>query len=76
MSRDITLRYGFNRRIARSNEPGTCLWCGKPLRKTRYDTEGNRGDYADNAFCGLRCGYSFGVTFASLGKRLNERIEE
>jgi len=28
------------------------------------------GDYGDNAFCGLRCGYSFGVSFAALGKRL------
>lgn len=34
------------------------LWCGE------------YGDYGDNHFCGLRCGYQFGVRFANLGKIL------
>jgi hypothetical protein len=32
-----------------------------------------RGDYGDNAFCGLRCGYAFGVTMAGHGHRIAPR---
>ena len=28
------------------------------------------GDYGDGHFCGLRCGYRFGVRLANLGSRL------
>lgn len=79
MSDEIKLRAHVYRRggdprdeIHRTNEPGTCLWCGKKLRKSKIHNGAFKGDYSDNAFCGLRCGYSFGVTFASLGRRLKE----
>lgn len=57
-----------------------CLWCGRRLRSPKHATaaevkEGHRGDYADNAFCGLRCGWAFGVTAARLGLRLEPREE-
>lgn len=51
-----------------SNEEGTCLWCGRKLRKERF---GQRlGDYGDGHFCGLRCAYQFAVRMARLGERL------
>jgi hypothetical protein len=61
----------------RTNKAGTCLYCGRRLRKAPapYGAEGYRGDYADNAFCGLRCGYSFGVALAAHGRRLVETTE-
>jgi hypothetical protein len=66
----INLQYIFVRdeEMQRSNEPLTCLWCGKKLRKSKHMDE--RGDYGDNAFCGLRCGYSFGVAMEKNGHRL------
>jgi hypothetical protein len=30
------------------------------------------GDYGDGHFCGLRCGYRFGVRLANLGSRLKK----
>lgn len=61
--------------------PGCCLWCGRKLRLSSASSNegivardpsavGSRGDYGDNAFCGLRCGYLFGVRLAVLGRRL------
>lgn len=53
--------------------PGCCLWCGSRLRAPKGPpalTKGYRGDYADNAFCGLRCGYHFGLKLAIFGRRL------
>ena len=47
-----------------------CLYCGRTLRRTSHAEEARQGDYGDNAFCGLRCGYMFGVAFASFGHRL------
>lgn len=65
---------------------GTCLWCGRKLRqkwtwdwnkaghdvikesrRKRYDKP---GDYGDGFFCGLRCGYDFGVSMAGFGRRV------
>jgi len=40
-----------------------CRWCGTPLRLFRWRANyENRvyGDYGDNLFCGLRCGYEYG----------------
>lgn len=76
---EIALRYRLARRdtIARTGEPGTCLWCGRKLRASSgpFAIAGHRGDYADNAFCALRCGYSFGVWAARLGFRLAPRSD-
>jgi hypothetical protein len=74
----IGLRYNFTkaRGIQRTNLPGTCLYCGARLRAAKSYLLNGRGDYGDNAFCGLRCGYSFGVVLASLGQRLAPRNDE
>jgi hypothetical protein len=58
-----------------SNDLGTCRWCGRKLRPYPYRDEPwaqgqELGGYGDNHFCGLRCGYEFGLRFAELGKRL------
>lgn len=52
------------------NKP-TCLHCGKPLRRFSNrnepywkDKKMEWGDYGDGAFCGLRCGYRYGVEAA------------
>ncbi len=75
--------YRFRQIISRTNEPGTCLWCGRKLHKhfsrdwpinqlhpSESKTLDGYGDYADNAFCGLHCGYEFGISMAAGGKRL------
>lgn len=89
-----------------SNEPDTCIWCGKKLRHRQvtakmtvgdakakghklsrtqqsmkddwhvevvigYKEKG--GDYVDGHFCGLRCGYMFGVAMADNGRRLQPK---
>jgi hypothetical protein len=42
------------------NRPGTCRWCGDPLR--REEPEYERGGYrANGLFCSLRCGYQWAV---------------
>lgn len=68
---DIALRIHWihNRVGHRTNAPGTCLWCGRKLRKSQIHPE-EKGSYGDNAFCGLRCGYSFGVCLAKAHYRL------
>src|SRR5688572_4901824 len=69
-------RPGLPRPFNPSGEAGTCLWCGDPLRAHwRVTADDNLqpegyGEYADNAFCGLRCGYAFGVEMAMRGRRL------
>lgn len=40
----------------------------KAERKFRYDKPGG---YGDGHFCGLRCGYMFGVEIANQGTRLH-----
>lgn len=60
---------GHKKTVKRTNAHGTCLWCGSKLR--RHVFEKNReGGYADNAFCGLRCGYRFGLALAAARYRL------
>ena len=55
--------------FAASNKRGTCVWCGHDLRTCPRDRN-KRGEYGDNLFCNLRCGYQFGLTLARAGKRL------
>jgi hypothetical protein len=64
------------------SEPEPTLPEGARVRKRREpkgSTEGcleyvvagqPAGDYRDGHFCGLRCGYAFGVRLADLGNRL------
>lgn len=76
--KEIKLRTHWRHpKIRRTNDEGTCIWCGRKLRLKLYNnTQENRGDYMDNAFCGLRCGYSFGVALASHGYRLQPRSDD
>lgn len=69
--------------LIRTNVEGSCLWCGATLKPARahdellarvgLDAVKVVGDYGDGRFCGLRCGYAFGVWAAHLGFRLAER---
>jgi hypothetical protein len=51
-----------------------CLECAKPLRRYKYDdvkpfsdgTLREWGDYADNRFCGLRCGWRWACAHAPM----------
>lgn len=70
---DIRIRMAVAPVSNPSNTPSTCLWCGRRLRRPRHVLREHLGDYGDNAFCGLRCGYAFGVTFAGFGHRLQPR---
>lgn len=63
------------RKVKRTNAAGTCLYCGRKLRR-RYPEWVELGPYRDNAFCTLSCGYGFGKAAAHLGFRLAERAEE
>lgn len=71
------------RKLNRTNEPRTCLWCGAKLRpqyETVYNTETHRwdrtervigyGPYREGFFCTLTCGYRFGRAMAKAGGRL------
>lgn len=60
-----------------------CLNCGKPLRRFRYrDTEHNvgkgreYGDYGDNHFCGLTCGYRWSIAMLARDSPLSVRLHE
>jgi len=68
--RDIDLRGGGCQRFGASNTDRTCLWCGRTLKRHRWARTPHLGDYQDDAFCTLRCGYAFGVNAARLGLRL------
>ena len=76
-----------------SNQPGTCLYCGRRLRwvkqvftpglrgelippSQRPNLYAKPGDYGDGFFCGLRCGYQFGVLAAEHGKRFEKKTRE
>jgi hypothetical protein len=52
-----------------------CLGCGKPLRRFKFDgktyddgTPREWGDYGDNRFCGLSCGWSWACGHAPMPK--------
>lgn len=86
-----------------TNKPGTCLWCGRKLRRRtlpirtgdvvppgyhltgRLSTDAwgheqvtvaadKSGDYQDDHFCGLRCGFRYAQRIADLGDRLEEFV--
>ena len=52
-----------------------CLHCGKPLRRYKWEakafndgTPREWGDYGDQRFCGLRCGWSWACRHAPMPK--------
>ena len=65
------------RECGATNEPETCIWCGRKLRGKKtwlFERYGKLGDYADGYFCTLRCGYDFGLTLATKGERLRPKV--
>lgn len=71
----------------KAEEPGyfDCRGCGHQCRGEHSRTIIKRtpvyegaaaGDYGDNAFCGLHCGYAFGVSMAGLGRRFQSVVEQ
>jgi hypothetical protein len=53
-----------------------CLDCGKPLRRFKWEdrafadgTPREWGDYGDNRFCGLRCGWGWACAHAPMPKK-------
>ena len=60
-----------------NNADGACLWCGRQLRVKVHPAIQEkfplRGDYRDGAFCGLRCGYAFGIAAAIAGHRFTAK---
>jgi len=57
--------------------PGTCRWCGRTLRAYWHDRKEpiekrRRGDYGDGMFCGLRCGYLYGLAAIKVGTILEK----
>lgn len=60
----------------RTNQIGTCLFCGTKLSPYPYPDNTDQvplRDYADNAFCRMRCAQRFGQHAARLGFRLQAR---
>jgi hypothetical protein len=57
-----TLSCNYGKPYGYQGKPGTCRWCGDPLR--REDAGDKRGGYRDNGHvCTLRCGYQWAVAF-------------
>lgn len=53
-----------------TNEPGTCLWCGRKVRMAGVKSDRPHypnGPYFDTKDCGL----AFATRMAELGKRFN-----
>jgi hypothetical protein len=70
------LKYPKEQRAAATTPRPNCLDCGKPLRRFKWDdrkfadgTPREWGDYGDNRFCGLRCGWSWACGHAAMPKK-------
>ena len=73
---ESNLRHPKERRPPATTQRPNCLHCGKPLRRYKYDakvfndgTPREWGDYGDNRFCGLRCGWSWACRHAAMPKK-------
>ena len=60
------IRHPKDQRAPATTPRPDCLHCGKPLRRYRFDgmlfndgTPREWGDYGDQRFCGLRCGWNW-----------------
>lgn len=67
---DAAARLNSNGRLSRLHE--RCSRCGADAPRDNLVPNDSRtfGDYGDGAFCGLRCGYAFGVAATKSGARL------
>ena len=70
------LRHPKEQRAPAATPRPDCLYCDKPLRRYKYDakpfddgTPREWGGYADNRFCGLRCGWSWACRHAPMPKK-------
>lgn len=69
------IRHPKEQRPAATTPRPNCLGCGKPLRRFKFDgktyddgTPREWGDYGDNRFCGLSCGWSWACGHAPMPK--------
>jgi hypothetical protein len=69
------LKYPKEQRAAATTPRPNCLDCDKPLRRFKWDakkfidgTPREWGDYGDNRFCGLRCGWNWACAHAPMPK--------
>ena len=67
------LRHPKTQRSAATTPRPNCLHCAKPLRRFKQDdmtfkdgTPREWGDYGDNRFCGLRCGWNWACRHSPL----------
>ena len=67
------LRHPKTQRAARTKPRPNCLNCDKPLRRYKWEasafddgTPREWGDYGDNRFCGLRCGWRWACANTAL----------
>jgi hypothetical protein len=65
------IRYPKTKRSPATTPRPNCLACGKPLRRYKHDgrafndgTPQEWGDYGDNRFCGLTCGWRWACRHA------------
>lgn len=70
------LKHPKTQRAAATTPRPNCLDCGKPLRRFKWDdrafadgTPREWGDYGDQRFCGLRCGWSWACAHAPMPKK-------
>ncbi len=69
------IRYPKTKRPPATTPRPDCLGCGKPLRRYKRDgqafddgTPQEWGDYGDNRFCGLTCGWRWACRHAPMPK--------
>lgn len=67
------IRHPKEKRSPAITQRPNCLACEKPLRRYKWDgktfpdgTPREWGDYGDNRFCGLRCGWDWACGHSSL----------
>jgi hypothetical protein len=69
------IRHPKTKRAAATTPRPNCLACDKPLRRYKHDgrtfndgTPQEWGDYGDNRFCGLSCGWRWACRHAPMPK--------
>ena len=70
------IRHPKEKRAAATTARPNCLACEKPLRRYKYDgrtfddgTPQEWGDYGDNRFCGLSCGWRWACRNAPMPRK-------
>lgn len=70
------IKYPKEKRAAATTARPNCLACDKPLRRYKHDgktfddgTPQEWGDYGDNRFCGLTCGWRWACRHAPMQRK-------